>query len=159
MSSIKKAKDLLNNDTLAHHRLQQSLLWFFSKNDKCFGSFAGPSYSNFLPSRIILHCLSISYKSNVAVSGIVTKVIKHAINEAYPLNRNNCFSPIKLKRTDARSAPSFPEEAEMPWHIVLVSVGKISAGIKNVVQFGPHWIRGVRLTTVLDGSSKQRRIG
>jgi hypothetical protein len=46
---------------------------------------------------------------------------------------------MKLNNMDAMRAPSFPAEADIPWHIVLISVGKISAGIKNVVQLGPHF--------------------
>jgi hypothetical protein len=46
---------------------------------------------------------------------------------------------MKLNNILAMRAPTFPAEAEMPWHMVLISVGKISAGIKKVVQFGPHF--------------------
>ena len=51
-------------------------LFFFrrSKYDKCFGSTAAPSYSYSIPFKIILHCLSISYRSNVVKSGIVKNV-------------------------------------------------------------------------------------
>ena len=70
---------------------------------------------------------------------MVMKVMQHAMKEAYPLNKNSCFSLMKLNNMDAMRAPSFPAEADIPWHIVLISVGKISAGIKNVVQLGPHF--------------------
>mmetsp|Transcript_34074 Transcript_34074/g.62806 ORF Transcript_34074/g.62806 Transcript_34074/m.62806 type:complete len:93 (+) Transcript_34074:306-584(+) len=35
-------------------------------------------------------------------------------------------------------APSFPADAEMPWHMARIFVGKTSHGIKKVVQLGPH---------------------
>ena len=35
-------------------------------------------------------------------------------------------------------APNFPDAADIPWHMVSMFVGKTSAGIRYVVQFGPH---------------------
>ncbi len=34
--------------------------------------------------------------------------------------------------------PNFPDAADIPWHMVHMFVGKTSAGIRYVVQFGPH---------------------
>jgi hypothetical protein len=71
-------------DTYAEHcrldsnqtKLSSSYIIFLrrSKYDKCLGSTAAPSYSYSLPFNIILHCLSISYRSNVVKSGIVKNV-------------------------------------------------------------------------------------
>ena len=76
---------------------------------------AGPSYRS--SDKILCHCLSISNKSSVVVSGMHKNVMKKAMKLAYPLNRNKSFSPTKLKSIDAMSAPSLPEDADTPWHI------------------------------------------
>ena len=34
-------------------------------------------------------------------------------------------------------APSLPEDADIPWPVVLNSVGNSSVGIRKVVEFGP----------------------
>jgi hypothetical protein len=86
----------------------------------------------------LCHCLSISYRSSVVVSGIVRNVIKLAAKEAYPLYRKRSFSPTKLKSIDAIKAPAFPADADIPWHMARILVGNTSAEIKNVVELGPH---------------------
>lgn len=60
------------------------------------------------------HCLSISCRSKVVVSGIVRKVITRATNDEHPDIMKNSPSLTKLNRIDAISAPSFPADADMP---------------------------------------------
>lgn len=106
--------------------------------DKKSSEFAAPTYSFRLPLQVKCHFLSNSNKSSCVVSGIVVDVMANANNEAYPLITKISVSELKLNRTAANKAPILPKAAETPWHIVLISVGKISAGIKKVVALGPH---------------------
>ena len=83
------------------------------------------------------HCLSISYKSSVVTSGTVKKVIKLAANEAYPLYKNKSFSSRKLKNIDAMSAPNFPDDAEIPWHMA-ARVQKKGIPVRKFVKWTRH---------------------
>lgn len=45
------------------------------------------------------------------------------------------------KKTWAITAPSLPKPAEMPWPVERTRVGKISAGVMNVVALGPSCVK------------------